>query len=569
MYVIARAEGPKSRGRRGIIPAPLFVIPAKAGIQIEFSWIPACAGMTQPSPEVGVDKKLKMVYFYFPHGVVIKYFPDFVRFQQLARQGNLIPVVGEILWDLESPVGVFLRQDPSDYAFLLESVEGGEKWARYSFLGSEPKIIYKAKGSRAEIVEGSTFRVVEGFSDPLEPLQKILSSYKPVQLPGLPRFFGGAVGYLGYDLVRFFEKLPQKNPDAIGGYDVHMFVTDKIIIFDRLKQTIKIVVNTHLDSADPSREKYDQVCKEIDRIATRLKSPFVMPEPQAQKEPLEFQSNFTQPEFEKMVGKVLEYIRAGDIIQAVPSQRFRAPARVDAFQLYRALRHINPSPYLFYLKMGGEALVGSSPEALVRVEDGKAETRPIAGTRWRGKTPEEDRALEEELRNDPKEMAEHIMLVDLGRNDLGRVCKIGSVKVTELAIIERYSHVMHLVSNVVGEVEKGKDAFDVLRAAFPAGTLTGAPKIRAMEIIEELEPSRRGPYGGAVGYFSFNGNMDMCITIRTIFIKDGMINIQAGGGVVADSIPEREFQETVNKAKAMMRAVDMARRGLALNEEET
>ena len=500
--------------------------------------------------------------------MVIKQYPEFGEYQKLARQGNLIPVFGEILWDLESPVGVFLRQDPSDYAFLLESVEGGEKWARYSFLGAEPKIIYKAKGRRAEIIEGPSFRVIEGFNNPLEPLRILLKQYRPVQIEGLPRFFGGAVGYLGYDLVRFFEKLPEKNPDILGGYDVHMFITDKLIIFDRLKQTIKIVVNTHIDCSDSLREKYDQAGREIERIAQRLKSPVLIPEPLLQKDPLEFQSNFTKPEYEKVVEKTLEYIRAGDIIQAVPSQRFRAPARVDPFQLYRALRHINPSPYLFFLKMGGEVLVGSSPEVLVRVEEGKAETRPIAGTRPRGKTPEQDAALEQELKNDPKEMAEHIMLVDLGRNDLGRVCKTGSVKVSELGIIERYSHVMHLVSSVVGEVKEGLDAFDVLAAAFPAGTLTGAPKIRAMEIIEELEPSRRGVYGGAVGYFSFNGNMDMCITIRTIFIKDGMVNIQAGGGVVADSVPEREYQETVNKAKAMMRAVEMARRGLEIDEAE-
>jgi len=500
--------------------------------------------------------------------VVIKYYPEYAQYQELARQGNLIPVFGEILWDLESPVGVFLRQDPSDYAFLLESVEGGEKWARYSFLGSEPKIIYKSKGRRAEIIEGSSFRVIEGFNDPLEPLREILSGYRPVQVQGLPRFFGGAVGYLGYDLVRFFEKLPEKNQDMSLGYDVHMFITDKIIIFDRLKQTIKIVVNTHLDETGALKEKYERATEEIERIANRLKSPISIPEPAPQKDEIEFQSNFSKQEFEAAVQKTLGYIKAGDIIQAVLSQRFRAPAPVDPFQLYRGLRHINPSPYLFFLKMGGEVLVGSSPEALVRVEEGKAETRPIAGTRPRGKTSDQDAALEQELKNDPKEMAEHIMLVDLGRNDLGRVCKIGTVKVSEFAIIEKYSHVMHLVSNVTGELEQGKNAFDVLAAAFPAGTLTGAPKIRAMEIIEELEPARRGIYGGAVGYFSFSGNMDMCITIRTIVIKDGMISIQAGAGIVADSVPEREYQETVNKAKAMMRAVQMARRGLSINGEE-
>lgn len=500
--------------------------------------------------------------------MVIKYNPGFAIYQELSRHGNLIPVYGEILWDMESPVGAFLRLDQSEYAFLLESVEGGEKWARYSFLGSEPKLIYRSKGKKAEVIEGASFQEIEGFSDPLLPLKEILSNYHPVSVPGLPRFFGGAVGYLGYDLVRFFEKLPTKNPDDIASFDVHMFITDKLIIFDRAKHTIKIVVNTHINSGGSLREEYERAIQEIERIGTRLKSPLSFPEPPISRDTLGFQSNFSRNDFEKAVKKTLEYIRAGDIIQAVISQRFRAPARVEPFHLYRALRYINPSPYLFFLKMGGEYLIGGSPEALVRVEEGRAEARPIAGTRPRGKTPEEDFKLEQELRKDEKENAEHIMLVDLARNDLGRVCKIGSVKVTELAVVEKYSHVMHLVSNVVGEVEKGRDAFDVLRAAFPAGTLTGAPKIRAMEIIEELEPNRRGIYGGAVGYFSFSGNMDMCITIRTIHIKDGMINIQAGAGIVADSVPENEYQETVNKAKAMIRAVEMARRGLSLNEDE-
>ncbi len=500
---------------------------------------------------------------------MIKQFPSFPDYQELSRHGNLIPVYGEILWDLESPVGAFLRLEPSDYAFLLESVEGGEKWARYSFLGSEPKLIYRSKGNKAEIIEGARFRELEGFTDPLEPLREILSQYRPVQLKGLPRFFGGAVGYLGYDLVRFFEKLPAKNPDDLAGFDVHMFITDKLIVFDRVKHTIKIVVNTHINSGASLRDEYDQAVREIERIAARLKSPLTMPEVPAANGPLGFQSNFSRGEFETAVEKTKEYIRAGDIIQAVISQRFRAPARVDPFSLYRALRHVNPSPYLFYLKMGGESLIGGSPEVLVRVEDGQAEARPIAGTRWRGKSAEEDAALEQELKEDPKEKAEHIMLVDLGRNDLGRVCKTGTVKVNELMAVERYSHVMHLVSNVQGEVMPGKDTFDVLRAAFPAGTLTGAPKIRAMEIIEELEPTRRGIYGGAVGYFSFSGNMDMCITIRTILIKDGMISIQAGAGIVADSVPSSEFEETVNKAKALMRAIEMARRGLSIEGDDS
>ena len=513
-------------------------------------------------------KKSFFVVSFRGNGVEIKYYPDFSLYQKLSRQGNLIPVYGEFLWDLESPVGAFLRLPQSDYAFLLESVEGGEKWARYSFLGFEPKLIYRSRGKKAEVIEEQSFQSLSGFTNPLEPLRQILSRYQPVLVEGLPRFFGGAVGYLGYDLVRFFEKLPEKNPDELYSFDVHMFITDKIIIFDRVKHTIKIVVNTYLEKSDLAKEHYQSALEEIQGLAERLKSPVILPEPPIYSQPLEFKSNFEKKEFEQAVKRALEYIRSGEVIQVVLSQRFQAPSRVDAFQLYRALRHINPSPYLFFLKMGGEILVGSSPEVLVRVEEGRAETRPIAGTRPRGKTPEEDKALEQELHSDPKENAEHIMLVDLGRNDLGRVCKIGSVKVSELAVVERYSHVMHLVSNVVGKVEEGKTAFDVLQACFPAGTLTGAPKIRAMEIIEELEPSRRGVYGGAVGYFSFSGNMDMCITIRTIFIKEGLLNIQAGAGIVADSVPEREYQETVNKAKAMIRAVEMARRGLSLNQAE-
>ena len=488
--------------------------------------------------------------------------PSRSEFQKLTRKGNLIPVYAEVLSDLETPVSAFLRLAGSDYAFLLESVEGGEKWARYSFLGADPQVIFRSKGSRAEIIRGAKAERISGFQDALVPLKKLLAEYKPVPAPGLPRFFGGAVGYLAYDMVRYFEKLPDRTVDELGVWDSHFFITDTLVIFDNVRHTFKVVVNAHLQPGEPAGKIYERACARIEAIIARLQAPAPTPAPRPFAGELKFQSNFTPAQYQAVVRRCKQYIRQGDIIQVVPSQRFRAPARVDSFELYRALRHVNPSPYLFYLRLGGETLVGSSPEVLIRVEGKQAELRPIAGTRPRGRTPEEDARLEKNLLADPKEMAEHVMLVDLGRNDLGRVCKIGSVKVTELGVVERYSHVMHIVSNVQGEVERGKDCYDVFRATFPAGTLTGAPKIRAMEIIEEMEPEKRGSYGGAVGYFSFTGNMDMCIAIRTMLVKDGMLNIQAGGGIVADSDPATEYDETVNKAKALMKAVGMARKGL-------
>lgn len=491
--------------------------------------------------------------------------PSRREFERGARRGNLIPVYAEILSDLETPVSAFQRLADSDYAFLLESVEGGEKWARYSFLGADPQVIFRSKGNRAEILRGEKAQRLNGFRDALEPLQALLAEYKPVPVPGLPRFFGGAVGYLAYDMVRYFEKLPDRTVDELGVWDSHFFITDTLVIFDNVRHTLKVVVNAYLKPGQAPAAVYTRACERIEEIIERLQAPVRPPAPRVYAGELKFESNFTRAQYYEVVRRCQRYIRQGDIIQVVPSQRFRAPAKVDSFELYRALRHVNPSPYLFYLRLGSEILVGSSPEVLIRVEGRQAELRPIAGTRPRGRTPEEDARLEKDLLADPKEMAEHIMLVDLGRNDLGRVCKIGSVKVTELGVVERYSHVMHLVSHVQGEVAKGRTCYDVLRSAFPAGTLTGAPKIRAMEIIEEMEPEKRGCYGGAVGYFSFTGNMDMCIAIRTILIKDGMLNLQAGGGVVADSKPEREYQETVNKAKALMKAVEMARSGLKVS----
>ncbi len=506
----------------------------------------------------------------------VLYKPSFEEYKKLTDQGNLIPVYAEILGDLMTPVSAFMRlmngtsqagSAGPEYAFMLESVEGGEKWARYSFLGSDPKVIFRSKGNRAEIIRGTSAEKVEGFKDALEPLKELMAEYKPVEIPGLPRFIGGAVGYISYDMIRYFEKLPEDTVDELGTWDTHFFITDTIVIFDNVAHTMQVVVNTHITDDQDPREVYDQAIQRIDTIIEGLRAPLKPTPLKTLDSELVFKSNFEREQYHDVVLRCQEYIKAGDIIQVVPSQRFRAPAKVDPVTLYRALRYVNPSPYMFFLKLGGETLVGSSPEVLIRVEGDKAELRPIAGTRPRGKTPEQDTALEQDLLADPKEMAEHIMLVDLGRNDLGRVCEIGSVEVTELSIVERYSHVMHIVSNVIGKVADSRDCYDVFRATFPAGTLTGAPKIRAMEIIEEMEPSRRGCYGGAVGYFSFTGNMDMCITIRTILIKDGMLNIQAGGGVVADSEPENEYQETINKARALMKAVKMARNGLRLDSE--
>jgi len=492
--------------------------------------------------------------------------PDFSEFQKLSKVGNLVPVYAEILGDLDTPVSAFAKIVGSDYAFLLESVEGGEKWARYSFLGADPQVIFRSKGKRAEIIRKTRADVIEGFDDALTPLRELMNEYRPVVLPGLPRFVGGAVGYAAYDMIRHFERMPDHTIDELACYDTHFIITDTIIVFDNLRHTMKVVVNTFIEEGGDLEAIYDEAVQKIHELIRRLSEPDRIEAPAVYEDPLQYNSNFSRDAYKEVVDKCKEYIRQGDIIQVVPSQRFRTPAKVDPLTLYRALRRINPSPYMFFLKLGSETLVGSSPEVLIRLEGDRAELRPIAGTRKRGSTAEEDLALEKELKEDPKEMAEHIMLVDLGRNDLGRVSKIGTVEVTELSVVERYSHVMHLVSNVRGQVEEGTDAYDVFRAAFPAGTLTGAPKIRAMEIIEEVEPSKRGCYGGAVGYFSFTGNMDMCIAIRTVLIKDGMLNIQAGGGVVADSDPDLEYEETVNKSSAMMRAVEMARKGLKIGD---
>jgi anthranilate synthase component 1 len=490
------------------------------------------------------------------------HFPTLDEFKKLSREGNLIPVYREIMGDADTPVSAFRKIDRGGHAFLLESVEGGEKWGRYSFVGTEPRLIFRSRGREAEIIEEGRARRERVPRDPLENLKGLLAAYRPVKVPGVPRFFGGAVGYLAYDLVRFVERVPDANPDPLDLYDAYFTLTDTLVVFDNVRQKIKIIHNTHVEEGADPEEAYVRATMRIDDFVARLKSPLGPDKPfQLQGTP-EVRSNFTEEEFCRAVEKAKEYVVAGDVIQVVLSQRHTMPLQTDPFHIYRILRAVNPSPYMFFLRHEGHTLVGSSPEVLARVEDGSVEVRPIAGTRPRGRDEEEDARLEAELRSDPKEVAEHVMLVDLGRNDVGRVARRGTVHVNELMVVERYSHVMHLVSNVRAQLEDGKDAFDVIRATFPAGTLSGAPKIRAMEIIDELENLRRGPYGGAVGYFGYGGNMDTAITIRTVVIKDGRIHLQVGAGIVFDSDPRREHQETVDKGRALVTAIDLAREGL-------
>ncbi|GFE61461.1 anthranilate synthase component I [Geobacter sp. AOG2] len=489
------------------------------------------------------------------------FFPPIETFCSLSQKGNLIPVYREIMADMDTPVTAFKKLDDGRFSFLLESIEGGEKWGRYSFLGSSPSRIIRSKGNTVEILEDNVTTTVTT-DDPLDSIRTLLARFSPVEVEGLPRFFGGAVGYLGYDMVRHFEHLPTEKPAALDAYEAYFLVTDTIVIFDTMSQKIKVVSNAHLDGDITPEEAYRQAMDKIETIISRLRTPLSPTATITSCEPVELRSNVTRENYEAAVEKAKEYVRAGDIIQVVPSQRFSGRLSAEPFDVYRVLRTLNPSPYMFFLRLDDTVIAGASPEVMVRKEGNRVELRPIAGTRPRGATPQEDARLAEELLDDPKERAEHVMLVDLGRNDLGRVCSTGSVSVSELMVIERYSHVMHIVSNVQGRLDEGHDAFDVVRATFPAGTLSGAPKIRAMEIIDELEPVRREIYGGAVGYFSFSGNMDLAITIRTLVIKDGMVHLQAGGGVVADSDPAAEWQETVNKAMAARRAIEIAEKGL-------
>lgn len=499
------------------------------------------------------------------------YYPTLEEFKEKAKTGNTIPVYRPILADMETPVSAFYKLMPDNYAFLLESVEGGETVARYSFLGSQPSVLFQSKGHQVTIeylTKGE--KISQEYEDPLKALEEVMQNYRPVNVEGLPEFHGGAVGYMSYDMVRFVEELPDDTEDELQLPDCFFMIAETILIFDRVNHQIKVVANAHIDGNVDAA--YANAVGKIDALVGKLTStsevhlinninarsgsqPETVPDPP---------SNFTKSAYEDVVRRAKEYIAAGDIIQVVTSQRFSRSVTVDSFDVYRTLRVVNPSPYMYYLKCNGFDIVGASPEMMVRVEDGVVQTVPIAGTRPRGKTAEEDRALEQELLTDPKERAEHVMLVDLGRNDLGRVCEYHTVEVTDLMIIEKFSHVMHIVSHVIGKLRDNLSAFDVMRACLPAGTLSGAPKIRAMEIIDELEPTRRGPYGGAVGYFSFSGSADTAITIRTAVIKDGTAYVQAGGGVVADSVPENEYYETVSKAWAMLTAIEMAQQGLLL-----
>ena len=492
------------------------------------------------------------------------YQPSYSEFEALATQGNLIPVYREINMDLETPVSVYLKLRGEGESFLLESVEGGEQLARYSFLGVNPARVLTLRGDQVTI---RNHTCVEQFSlegrDPLDALRRFLAPYQSLPVAGLPRFFGGAVGYLGYDIVRHIERLPSTARNELDLPDAVFLLSDTVIAFDHVKHRALVIANAHVES--DLRAAYDDAVARIEHLVARLSQPMPEPAPTPSRNGHNLESNMSPEQYAQRVERAKEYIAAGDIFQVVLSQRFGRQTHADAFSIYRALRRLNPSPYMFFLDLGEIQFIGSSPEVLVRLEDGLAQLNPIAGTRPRGADEAADLQLETELLADPKERAEHVMLVDLGRNDLGRVCEYGSVKVPDYMTVERYSHVMHLVSRVTGKLRAELDGFDLLRATFPAGTVSGAPKVRAMEIIEELEGTRRGPYAGAVGYFGFpiggKGNMDFCITIRTIVHRGSQAFIQAGAGIVADSDPMQEHHECVNKARALAEAISLAEEG--------
>ncbi|HOC57917.1 MAG TPA: anthranilate synthase component I [Verrucomicrobiota bacterium] len=504
------------------------------------------------------------------------YSPTLDEFLKLAGQGNLVPVTCRLLADVETPLSAYRKIRGPGESFLFESVEGGEHIGRYSFVGCNPRAIIRQVGRTVEVIENG--KVVEAFAiqpaaggggsspadglrDGLEAVERVMRKYRPVSVPGLPRFTGGAIGFIGYEFIHDVERVVPRPPqDDLQTPVIYFLIADQLLIFDRVAQTITVLVNAVLADAPSPAEAYEDAIGEIDRLVALLEQP-IEHHPVAVRggvPALPFEPNLPREKFLANVLKAKEYITSGDIIQVVGSQRFSTPSKATPLDVYRAARSVNPSPYMFLLELEGFSLVGASPETHVRCEDRQVEIRPIAGTRRRGATPEEDLALEKELLADPKERAEHVMLVDLARNDLGRVCDYGSVQVKDLMVIERYSHVMHIVSQVQGRLSADKTPYDLMRATFPAGTLSGAPKIRAMQIIAELEQTARGPYGGCVGYFSFNGNLDCCITIRSALIKDGRAYIQAGGGWVNDSTPEDEYRETVNKSKAMLKAVAMA-----------
>jgi anthranilate synthase component 1 len=491
--------------------------------------------------------------------------PDRVAFREMAQRGNLIPVYVDLIADAETPISAFRKLDEGGFTFLLESAEKNDQVGRFSFVGNEPRLIFRSRGCVVTVTESGDTREFVAEGDPLAELQKIMNRYRAVATdPNFAPFVGGAVGYLSFDTVRFFEPTVGPAPhDDLELPDTFFMISNGLLIFDHRARRLRILVNALIegDGADCADAAYDRACAGIESLREKLAANVELAQINLfdRQRSISPASNTERAEFEKMVRDAKEYIHAGDIFQVVPSQRFEAPYSGDALDLYRALRFVNPSPYMFCIRFGNEfSLVGSSPEVHVRAIDGNVEIRPIAGTRPRGATEDEDEANARELLADPKERAEHLMLVDLARNDVGRIAEFGSVRVTDFMTIEKYSHVMHIVSNVVGSLKKGSNAYDVMRATFPAGTVSGSPKVRAMQIINSFEKNKRGAYAGAVAYFGFDGNLDSCIALRTIVLKDGKAYVQAGAGIVADSSPEAEFQETVNKAMGMMRAIEMA-----------
>lgn len=497
----------------------------------------------------------------------MRYRPSFSEFQELAQKATLVPVYRQLLNDSLTPVTAFCKVQEDDWSFLFESVVGGERIGRYSFLGSGPFLKFEAFENQVIWREPTSRepRIVTS-PDPLQLLETRLSAFRCPQIQGLPRFCGGAVGYIGYDAVRYVENLPHAPPDDRQLADLAFAFYDRMIIFDHINKTLAVVAHAHVDSED-LKGSYQRACRRVDQIVEKLQQNVADVQLTDIHIPLDdpaipFESNFTQKQFESAVEKCREYIRAGDVFQVVLSQRLKTQTRARPFDIYRALRVVNPSPFMFFVRHGTTMLIGASPEIMVRVEGDRVTTRPLAGTRPRGKTDEEDARLAAELLADTKERAEHIMLVDLGRNDIGRVARFGTVELTDLLTVERYSHVMHLSSTVTGRLRPGLTAFDALRACLPAGTLSGAPKVRAMQIIDELEPHRRGPYGGAIGYMDFTGNMDTCIALRTMVLKGQTAYIQAGAGIVLDSEPAAEWRETMNKARALLRALEMAEQQL-------
>ncbi len=509
----------------------------------------------------------KILALCYPYFLMKKsrYYPSLADFRLLSRKYNVIPLYREILADTETPVSAFMKIDSGGDAFLLESVEGGEKWGRFCFLGVTPRMVLRSKGDSVEITgPNGKVRREKG---PLQVLQKTFARFRAAPVEGGVRFLGGAIGYIGYDVVRHIEKLPEITEDDLGLDDIYLIFTDTMLVFDNVEHKIKVVSNAFIEDGADVEALYNDSIAKIEALVGTLQSSTAnrgdksgqgaeIPDEAVEKG---ISSNFKREDYLKAVNSIKEYIKSGDVIQAVLSQRFSTPLPTSPFDIYRALRVVNPSPYMFFLRLGDLHIVGSSPEILVRVEDGDVNVKPIAGTRKRGCDEAEDLRLEKELLSDPKELAEHIMLVDLGRNDIGRVSRTGTVKVSDLMNVERYSHVMHIVTDVHGRMKEGADALDAFSACFPAGTLSGAPKIRAMEIIEELEPCRRGVYGGSVGYIGFGGNLDMCIAIRTMIIKDKVVYVQAGAGIVADSEADKEFEETENKARGLLKAIELAR----------